>query len=152
RITASAEAGHHIAQAGSDCRAGQLVLEGLQRIGAAQVACAATIGAVDVAVFERPMVSIVVTGDEVVPLGQPRRPEQIFDSNGPCLAALAAMAGAEVNNLGVCPDDRDMLRARLSEALGSPVVVVVGGMSMGTRDLVPDGAASLGVTWKVHGV
>jgi molybdopterin molybdotransferase len=176
RILQNIPAWKHVARRGSDVRAGDVVLEPGLRLGAAQLAAAATAGAATLAVYRRPTVAIVSTGDELVPVDAAglnpaaRKIGQIYDSNGPTLAALTRECGGEpaewktagserdrvgsVNPAAHCivPDRPDALRAALTAALEHPVVVTVGGMSMGTLDLVPRAFADLGVRWVFHGV
>lgn len=152
RVLASVRAGQNVAAMGSVCRAGQAVLDAPVRIGPAQIGAAATTGATELGVFERPRLALLPTGNEVVAGGQSLRPGQIHESNGPSLAALGRTLGAEVVDLGICGDDRAALRDRLTRGLECPILVVVGGMSMGTLDLVPEALRERGVQWLVHGV
>jgi molybdopterin molybdotransferase len=137
---------------GSDRRKGETVLTPPLTIGPAHIAAAATAGAAMLEVAREVGVAIVSTGDELVPPGTARKAGQIFDSNGPMLAALMRQFGASPRNLGVVRDDEGELTERLREALREPVVLTVGGMSMGTLDLVPRAFESLGVRWLFHGV
>ena len=103
-------------------------------------------------VRHRPRVAALLTGNEVAPPGLPLKPGQIHDSNGPMLSALLAQLGAASCRVLHSPDDPERLAKQLKEALNEPVVVIVGGMSMGTHDLVPAAGESLGVQWQWHGV
>jgi molybdopterin molybdotransferase len=145
-------AGQHVALRGTDRHAGDLLLASPMTIEAAQIGALATAGLGDVRVYPNVDVGIVVTGNEIVPVGEPCPPGRIHDSNGPMLASLMRQFGASPRNLGIARDDADDLRSKLQTALASPVVVTVGGMSMGTLDLVPKTFVDLGVGWHFHGV
>lgn len=145
-------AGQHVALRGTDRHAGDLLLASPMTIEAAQIGALATAGLGAIRVFPGIDVSIVVTGNEIVPVGEPCRPGQIYDSNGPMLASLMRQFGASPRNWGIARDNPDELRSKLQAALASPVVVTVGGMSMGTLDLVPKTFVDLGVSWRFHGV
>lgn len=151
-VSAAVKPRQCIAQRGSDQRKGETVLTPPLTIGPAHIAAAATAGALMLEVAREVGVAIVSTGDEMVPAGAARKAVQIFDSNGPMLAALMRQFGATPRNLGIVRDDEEVLTARLREALREPVVLTVGGMSMGTLDLVPRVFESLGVRWRFHGV
>lgn len=155
RILKSVSPGKCIAKRGSIRAPGQVILTPPTRIRSAQLAALATAGVTSIAAYRRPTVAVVVTGDELIPLGTAARPGQIVDSNGPMLAALARECGAALGRSAVARDDEGDLREKLADALAAAeggVVVAVGGMSKGTRDLVPGVAEGLGVRWVFHGV
>lgn len=151
-ITIPISAGKHIAQRASNTRKGDVVLEPPLRLESAQIAAAATVGAAKVEVYPEVSVAIAVTGNELVVVGQEKNPGQIFESNGPMLAALMRQFGARPEQIGIVPDEPETLKHSLADAMQHPLVIAVGGMSMGTLDLVPQAFADLGVDWKFHGV
>ncbi|MCG8405642.1 MAG: molybdopterin molybdotransferase MoeA [Phycisphaerales bacterium] len=144
--------GKHIAPQGSDRKKHDLVLPPPMTLQAAQLAAAATAGASELEVYPEVTVAVATTGDELVPVGQSRKPGQIYESNSPMLAALMREFGASPYEIGRVRDEPTALKKALSEALHYPVVITVGGMSMGTHDLVPQAFVELGITWKFHGV
>jgi molybdopterin molybdotransferase len=106
----------------------------------------AAAGVTEVTVHARPRVTIVSTGDELVP---PATSEleigQVRDSTAVALAALVREAGGEPRHAGIVPDDPDALAATLRGALdGSDVLVVSAGSSVGARDETAAAIASLG--------
>jgi molybdopterin molybdotransferase len=62
RITRSPAAGRYIARRGSDVKEGTVVLEKGTRLGPAQLAVAASVGAAKLRVFAKPRVAVVATG------------------------------------------------------------------------------------------
>jgi molybdopterin molybdotransferase len=123
----------------------------------------AAAGIVEIPVYARPRVTIVSTGDELVPAatGPPALPlGQVRDSSAPALAALVREAGGEPHFAGIVPDDRDALATTLRTTLNlkgsdpsrvvegslheSDVVVVSAGSSVGARDETAAAIASLG--------
>lgn len=106
----------------------------------------AAAGVTELSVHARPRVTIVSTGDELVPpdtadldIGQVR------DSTAVALAALVNEAGGDPRHAGIVPDNRDALAATLRSALGdSDVLVVSAGSSVGARDETATAIASLG--------
>jgi molybdopterin molybdotransferase len=95
---------------------------------------------------------VLATGDELVPAGETPGLGRIRDSNGPMLAALVRRAGARPVALGVARDDEDHLRALVLRGLKEDVLLLSGGVSAGTRDLVPQVLAVTGVKAVFHKV
>ena len=143
-IRRAPEPGNAIRRAGSAIEAGTEVASRGVRITPATVGALATVGAGRVRCVRRPIVRIVVTGDEIVPPGGTLRPGQIFDANGPTLAAQVVGAGGvpEVVRVGDAPD-------ALADALtpGADALVLTGGVSVGRRDRVREDLAARGVSW-----
>src|SRR5947199_3345 len=94
----------------------------------------------------------ISTGDEVVEPGSARKPGQIYDANRFALSGSIEQCGGEVVDLGIVPDVRDELRARLLDAgAAGDVVVTSGGVSVGAYDLVKDVLDEIGALefWQV---
>jgi len=146
-IEAPVEERQHVAPRGSEVRAGDVVLERGRVIDPAAIAVLATTGQARVRVARRPVVAVLVTGDEIVDVAAAPGPSQIRNSNGPAVAAQARLAGAIVRLLGVAPDRRDATVAALREGLaGVDVLLVSGGVSAGDYDLVEPALVELGTT------
>ncbi|MFO1538936.1 MAG: gephyrin-like molybdotransferase Glp, partial [Chloroflexota bacterium] len=147
-----ARAGDHIRRAGSDLRAGDLLVPGGTRIDARTIGLLAAAGAADVRVVRRPRVAVLSTGDELVPVGAPVGPAAIPDSNGLQGATQATETGAEVLRLGIVPDRRDAVLAALRDAIErADLVLTSGGVSVGAHDEVRDAFATVGRVdlWRV---
>ena len=107
----------------------------------------AAAGIVEIPVHARPRVTIVSTGDELVPAEPPAALPvgQVRDSSAPALAALVREAGGEPIQAGIVPDDRDALVTRLREGLREcDVLVVSAGSSVGARDETAAAISALG--------
>jgi molybdopterin molybdotransferase len=141
----------YVAQRGSDCAKGKLVLPKGMLFGPAQIAVAASVGAAEVEVFELPRVAVLGTGDELVPFDAEPGPAQIRNCNNPMLVSLLKRLGCAVHDMGIAPDNPDFIRARIIEALTGDydALFVTGGMSMGEHDYVPKILQELGVELKV---
>jgi molybdopterin molybdotransferase len=140
--------GRHIAWQGEDGREGDVVARAGQRMNPFMLAAIAMAGHEQVPVYRRPRVSVVTTGDEVGGAGR----AGIRDSNGPLLATLLTAFGCAVTREHA-PDDADALDEALARARSrADVVVTVGGVSAGAKDLVPGCAEALGYTQVFHKV
>jgi molybdopterin molybdotransferase len=151
RVLKAAGIARFVAQRGSDCAKGKLVLPKGTVLGPAQIAVAASVGAAEVEVFEQPRVAVLGTGDELVPFDAEPGPAQIRNCNNPMLVALLSRLGCTVHDMGTAPDNPDFIRARLLEALNGDydALFVTGGMSMGEHDYVPRLLQEVGVEFRV---
>jgi molybdopterin molybdotransferase len=138
-----------VAQRGSDCKAGQVVLAAGTRLGPAQLAVAAAVGATELEVFENPRVAVLATGDELVPANATPGRAQIRNSNTPMLLSLLRRLGCDVIDLGTAIDDPDTIRTALQKGLEFDALFVTGGMSMGEYDYVPKLLKELGVDLRI---
>jgi molybdopterin molybdotransferase len=96
------------------------------------------LGVAQVQVRRKPRVAVIVTGDELVPAGQPLGFGQIHESNGVLISALLREAGAEVVSRACVRDDPDALRAALlAAAADADLILSSGGVSAGEADHLP---------------
>jgi molybdenum cofactor synthesis domain-containing protein len=103
------------------------------RIGALAAA-----GAVDVEIYAKPRIALIVTGNEVIEPGRPLAPGQIYDVNRFTLGALVSRHGGVPVPVPTALDTLDALSMALHAAIGEDVVVFSGGSSVGERDLMID--------------
>jgi molybdopterin molybdotransferase len=135
-VLAPVEPAQNVAGRGSEVRAGDRVLSRGEAIDPATVAVLAAVGKARVRVGLRPTLSVLVTGDELVELGEAPTGARIRNSNGHALLAQARAAGAEARSLGVVPDVADRIAVKVREGLESDVLVLSGGVSAGAFDFV----------------
>jgi molybdopterin molybdotransferase len=127
--------GRNVRRRGEDVAAGMELLHPGQVVTAGQIVAAAALGRTTLQVRRPPRVTIVLTGTEVVPAGQPPAEHQVVDAVGPALQALLGDVGCTVATLGPIDDDPDVLAATLLEAAtASDAVITVGGASVGRHD------------------
>ena len=106
----------------------------------------ASVGQARVLVVPRPRVAIVPTGDELVEPDQVPGPGQIRNSNAVMLQALARRApGRRSMPLPIAPDEPGELARDPDGGPGLDVLLITGGVSAGSRDLVPGALEDLGV-------
>lgn len=151
--TRTVDAGENVRRQGEDIAKGDLALSKGTVLNAACLGFLAAIGVDRVPVALRPRVGVLLTGNEILDVGEAPKSGAIYDSNSPILRAQIAVSGAEMAYLKKSPDDLDSIVAGLREALTScRVVVTTGGVSMGDYDLVRQAFEKIGarrVFWKV---
>jgi len=138
-------AGANVRPRGGDVSSGDPVVAAGALLHPHHLAALLAAGIGRVRVGARPRVGVLATGSELRPAGTPLRPGQIYDANGPMLAAQAASAGAEPARLAAVEDDEAAHRAALERGLAHDVLVTSGGVSVGPHDLVRSVGAELGV-------
>jgi molybdopterin molybdotransferase len=152
-VDGSVSEGDHVRLPGEDAHAGDVVLDAGTRLTALAIAGAATAGVDAVVAVRRPRVAVVVTGDEIVPPGQPLRRGQIHDSNSLLIAARCASLGADVVLRERVPDDAAATRAALARGFeAADLVLTSGGVSVGPHDHVKPALAALGAEalfWRI---
>lgn len=151
RITRTPGGETHVRSAGGDFTAG-FALPGGTPLGSRAIALLAAMGHATMPVMRRPVVAIVMTGDELRAPGEPLEPGQIAASNGYGLAAMLEEAGAEARLLPVARDDAASLAGALRLGAGADVIVTVGGASVGDHDIVAGTAEQAGLETSFHKV
>lgn len=130
---------------GSFSQAGTALLSPGISIGATEIAVLASAQCIQIPVYRRPVVAIFSTGDELVTPDRPLKPGQLVDSNQYALATLVTQTGAIPKMLGIIPDDPELLKNTISQALESAdIVISSGGVSVGDYDFVDRILSSLG--------
>jgi molybdopterin molybdotransferase len=144
--------GANVRPAGGDVGRGDPVVRAGMRLGAAQVGALAAAGVAAVACTRRPRAAVLATGSELRAPGEPLRPGQIYEANGPILDAQLRSEGADVERLPAVADDRAAHRDAIARGLESDVLLTTGGVSVGPHDLVREVERELGVEEVFWGV
>lgn len=145
-------AGHHCMDRGENFEQGQAVFPGGHLIRGLDVGLLAEVGAATCCVLRKPTVAVLPTGNELVACDQFPSEGQIRNSNGPMLAAMLRQIGIEARELGIGADDESQLKQLISAGLQHDLLILSGGVSAGTMDLVPGILQSLGVRQVFHKV
>ena len=132
---------------------GRAVYEPPHRIGSADLSVLASIGCDPVPVVRRPTVSVLTTGDELVPARERPGVGQIREGNTLYLQAACQRFGHVVRRHGIVRDDAAELEAAFGEALEhGDALITTGGVSVGKYDLVGATFERLGVEPVLHKV
>jgi len=144
RFERAAQPGQNIVPRGSEAAAAQTILTTGMRLGYAELALAAQVGAVNLQCATRPRVAILSTGDEVVLIDEKPGEFQIRNSNSVSLAAQVRIAGGEPVVLGNAADRIEDLGEKIERGLKEDALVLSGGVSMGKYDLVESALKAMG--------
>jgi molybdopterin molybdotransferase len=126
----------NVIQVGEDVRVGEVVLHRGHLVRPQDIGLMAGIGKTDGHVFLRPRVTVISSGDEIVPVGDVPKPGEIRDINRYTIVSMVEEAGGIPIFLGIAKDRFDDLREKIKLGLKeSDMVVITGGSSVGTLDL-----------------
>ncbi len=146
------ESSDNVIRRGSSIHSGDLVL-GPRPLRPQDIGILAASGIAAIPVAVPPLVGILATGSEIRPPGEPLGPGQIYNSNGPQLAAELAAMRCPSRFFGPVADRPDALRAAVASALEScRLLLLTGGVSEGDYDYVPQSLESLGAEILIHGI
>jgi molybdopterin molybdotransferase len=147
--------GENVVRFDEDVAAGAALVPAGRPLRAHDLALLAAAGVIEVSVHAAPRVTILATGDEVVPPDTVSlSPGQVRDALSVSVGALVREAGGDPSSPAIFPDDDGALRDALSGAVGaSDVVVICAGSSVGMRDQTAGAVAALpnAETW-CHGL
>ncbi len=151
-VTAVPKAGTNTRKAGEDLKKGEPALNKGQLVRPAELGLMASLGIGEVSVYRRLRVAFFSTGDELVSIGQPLGPGQIYDSNRYTLFGMLTRAGCELLDMGVIRDTPEAIEKAFAEASeAADVIITSGGVSVGEADYVKQILDRLGevLFWKI---
>jgi molybdopterin molybdotransferase len=138
-IRADLDAGRNVRPRGEDVRRGDVVLHAGTVLRAPELAVAAAAGRARLPVLRRPVVGVLASGDELVPVEQYDQVlagRRIVSTNSYALAAQLAESGMQARLLGIARDTPQSLREHLALAAGCDALVTTAGISVGEHDHV----------------
>ena len=140
----------HVLRQGASAQAGESLLAAGIRLRPQHIAALAEFGIAEIPVRPVPKVGVLATGDELLTFDEPLTPGRIRNSNEPMLISQITQAGAIPVPLGIARDNVADLKERIAAGLKNDFLVLTGGVSAGTLDLVPAELAAAGVVEVFH--
>ncbi|MBS3899430.1 MAG: molybdopterin biosynthesis protein [Dethiobacter sp.] len=151
-IVAAVAPWQHVRPIGEDIVATEMLLPSGHRLGAVDAGALLAGGQTGVAVRQKPKVTIIPTGSELIAAGTKPNPGQIIEYNSVIFSALVAEWGGEAIKHEIVRDDFELLKeAVFNASMLSDVVLVNAGSSAGRWDYTADVLAQLGEVL-IHGV
>jgi molybdenum cofactor synthesis domain-containing protein len=130
--------GANLAKAGEDIKAGETVLRGGQVLNPGKVGVIASQGMRRVPVYQRPIVAVIPTGEEIAESSKKLRPEQVYDINSYTIGAVVSENGGVALRFSIVGDTQKELRDAIAATSAADLVVFTGGSSVGESDLMFD--------------
>ncbi len=146
--------GFSVREVGENYAKGQTLITAGTKIDFSHIGVLASLNIVHVTVYEKPTVSVLSTGSELLDLGEVQTNDaQIRSSNNYVVEAIAKKYGGLPMQLGCIKDDKESITNAISDALQkSDIVVTTGGVSVGDFDFVKDVIRELGCDVVFKGV
>jgi molybdopterin molybdotransferase len=151
-IFKAAGPGENIRESGEDVKQGDRVISKGDSVRPAEVGMLASVGRSFVSVYQRPLVAILCTGDELVDVDGELDGVKIISSNSYTLAAQVKDCGAIPLLLGIARDRKEEIEEKLHQGIRADVLISSAGVSVGDYDFVKDVMKHLGmemIFWKV---
>lgn len=143
KITKSLKKGSFVYLTGSDIKKGKKVMSKEQVIRAQHMGLLATLHISKISVYEKPVVSIIPTGNELTDNIQElsntssKLQNKIVNTNSHIISSLVKELGGIPIDLGITPDNTHALKNKITKALrSSDLILTVGGTSAGEHDIV----------------
>ncbi len=138
---------------GENYKKGEVLIKKGTKLRYAQIGVLAELGFVQISVFVKPRISILVTGSEILDFGEEKQNiSQIRSSNHVTIEAILKEAGAETIRLEIAKDNKLKIEEAMLEALRtSDILVTTGGVSVGDFDFVKEVLGDLEPEYIVDG-
>jgi molybdopterin molybdotransferase len=138
KVFVEVKRGQDIRFAGEDVRGGDVVISHGDVIRPAEIGMLSALGRSFISVYQRPLVAVLATGDELVDIDEKPTPWQIIGSSSYSTAARVMECGGIPLQIGIAKDTREDLVSKYKAALRADIIVSSGGVSVGDYDLVKD--------------
>lgn len=136
--------GENLVEKAEDIAKGEVLLKKGHKIMARDIGALAGLGITNINCFSKPKISIISTGDELIPPEANAEEGQIRDINSFSISAYLNKLGADCNRVGIVEDKFESLRDSVKDNLDSELILISGGSSVGIKDMTIDLLNSLG--------
>ena len=144
--------GANVRLRGSQTKKGDRALNKGQLLTAPAISFLAGIGIAKVDVFSKPVISIIITGKELIQPGQEITDGKIFESNSFGLLAALNESGITPFSIEVVDDNEEEIIKSIARQLTNDIIILTGGVSVGDYDLVLPALKKCGVENIFHKV
>ena len=131
--------GNNVRKKGAQCKTGEEIVAAGSKITPGTIGLLASLGIGEVEVFPSPKIALILTGDEIIDLGNPLQAGQIYNANGPALQAYLELLGINELTIYKAKDEESEVTRVIGEALAnSDFLLLTGGISVGDYDFVKE--------------
>lgn len=144
--------GRHVRRCGEELTVGARLMASGAVVGAGAIAALCMAGIGQVTVSRQPRIAVLITGNEVRPVGRALAASEIYDANGPLIVAWLAQQGMQPTVVRSVEDSATAVDAALAAVADVDLVLSTGGASVGDRDFLPGAVQRAGFKthfWKV---
>lgn len=135
-IRIGSRAPQHIRRAGIDFKRNDILVDSGKRIGPAEIALVAAANHSTIAVWKRPKIAFIASGDELIRPGSTNTDGRIVSSNPTTLSALVKQWGGTFFDAGLAQDNLLDIETCIRAAQDADIIVPIGGASVGNYDLM----------------
>ena len=129
----------NVRQAGEDISVGDIVLTKGKNLTPADIGLLASLGLSKISVIRKLKVAFFSTGDELRSINEKLNDGEIYDSNRYTLHAMLSRLNADIVDMGVVKDNKNLLVKAFDKANGKvDVLITSGGVSVGEADYIKD--------------
>nr|MBK9651060.1 molybdopterin molybdotransferase MoeA [Bacteroidota bacterium] len=130
---------------GSQTKKGEMVLSPGILLMPPAISYIASMGIAEVEIYDKPKVSVIITGKELVQPGQSIDGGKIYESNSFGLIAALNQLNIEPLSVQIITDDELQITNAVKQTLQSDIIILTGGVSVGDYDFVADALTGAGV-------
>ena len=129
----------NVTKKGDDVVPGKTVIKKGTVLSSKHIGLFASLGITEVECIRKPVVAVLSTGDELIPITEKPTGGKIRNINSAMLSAWLTENGCDVIDFGIIKDSKKQLEETLKKAAEqSDVVLISGGSSAGARDLTAE--------------
>ncbi|MFP4588398.1 MAG: molybdopterin molybdotransferase MoeA [Candidatus Bipolaricaulota bacterium] len=141
----------NVGAVGEDVQKGEVILKKDRKLDPPALSLLRSLGIEKVSVWKKPKITVIPTGEELIPPGNKPVPGEVIESNGLMVKEYVSSWEGKVA-LEPCYSDQtaDLLHS-LSKHEGEPLIIMIGGSSVGERDQATEALSQLG-SLLFHGV
>ena len=140
----SLAAGENLVQKAEDIAAGELLFKKGHKLMARDIGALAGLGITEFKGAAKAKVSVISTGDELIPAEAEAKVGQIRDINSYSITSYLNKIGAAAKKVGIVEDEFESLKEAVKNELDQDLVLISGGSSVGIKDMTIDLLNSLG--------
>jgi molybdopterin molybdotransferase len=147
------EPGANIRMPGSDIKKGGVAFKKGTTISAMHLGYLASMGITEIPVIRKPIVGIIITGNELIQPGNELLAGQVYESNSYALKACLQKQQIKTIHVYHVKDNLEATQQTIAQALSeNDVLLITGGVSVGDYDFVAGACVQQGVQKIFHGV